>query len=336
MLACVIGVAGTELSRAEARFLTEISPAGIILFARNVTDPRQLRILTEAIRTAAAPARPLIFVDQEGGKVMRLRPPGWRDLPAMAGIGRLYSDDPTGAARVARVVGRLIGADLVQAGIDVACAPVLDVAAPGLTDAIGTRAFSADAATTSILGRAVADGLLEAGVLPVIKHLPGHGRAQVDSHVGLPVVTASYDELASRDFQPFRDLNHLPIGMTAHVLYPALDPMLPATMSARIIEDIVRAEIGFDGLLLSDDLGMGALSGDLCERAKACLTAGCDLALACSGRIEDSIALGDALPSLSRAAAARFARAVAVADAGPHQLDVASDEHHLALARLVA
>lgn len=336
MLAGVLGIGGTELAADERRFLAETPPAGIILFARNVADRQQLRRLTDAIREAAAPARPLLFVDQEGGRVMRLRPPVWRSLPAMARIGSLCGGNPDAAIRAARAVGRLIGADLAEAGIDVACAPVLDVAAPGLTEAIGTRAFSDDPRTVALLGRAVADGLLDAGVLPVIKHLPGHGRALVDSHVGLPVVEATHQELAGRDFLPFRALNDLPIGMTAHILFRALDPDRPATMSARIIGEVIRGEIGFGGLLLSDDLGMGALSGNLPARAAACLAAGCDLALACSGRIEDARALAATLPVLGGEAGFRYARALGCRPAAAAGFDIAADEHHLRATNLVA
>lgn len=336
MLAGVLGVEGTGLTDEERSYLRETPPAGVILFARNVVDRGQLRQLTDAIRAAAAPIRPLVFIDQEGGRVMRLRPPVWRSLPTMARIGELCQRAPDSAAQAARAVGRLIGVDLAEAGIDVACAPVLDVAAPGLTDAIGTRAFSADPAVVTRLGRAVADGLLDAGILPVIKHLPGHGRALVDSHVGLPVVEAGRDELASRDFLPFQALSDLPIGMTAHILFRAIDPDRPATMSPRIIEDVIRGEIGFSGLLLSDDLGMGALSGDLASRATDCLAAGCDLALACSGRIEDARVLARTLPELAGDALRRYERALACRPDGAAAFDVAADERHLHATSLVA
>jgi len=336
MLAAVIGIEGTVLTAAERRLLAETPPAGVILFARNVADRAQLRSLTDAIRAAAAPAVPMILVDQEGGRVMRLCPPVWRSLPAMATIGALFARQPDQAVQAARAVGHLIGCDLVETGIDVACAPVLDVAASGLTEAIGSRAFSSDPFVVTELGGALAEGLLDTGVLPVIKHLPGHGRAQVDSHVGLPVVTASLDELAARDFVPFRTLADLPIGMTAHIVFPALDPERPATLSRPIIEGVIRGQIGFSGLLLSDDLGMGALSGDLVGRAIACLAAGCDLALACSGRIEDALALADALPRLAGEAAHRHARALAFRGTGQGPVDVAAAEHHLRATQLVA
>ena len=336
MLAAVLGIEGTVLSPGERSFLRDTPPAGVILFARNVIDPAQLRALTDAIRAASAPARPLVFVDQEGGRVMRLKPPAWRSLPAMARIGLLYGQDQEAAVRAARGVGRLIGTDLAEAGIDVACAPVLDVAAPGLTEAIGTRAFSSDPEVVAVLGRAVADGLLDVGILPVIKHLPGHGRALVDSHVGLPVVDATPAELAERDYRPFEALNDLPIGMTAHILFRAIDPDQPATMSRRIIAQVIRGRIGFDGLLLSDDLGMGALTGDLPSRATACLEAGCDLALACSGRIEDAKAVARSVPALDGAAAVRYARALTWCPSERATIDVAADEHHLQATQLVA
>ena len=336
MLAGVVGLSGTALTAEERRFLQETPPAGVILFARNVADRHQLRALTDAVREAAAPVRPLVFIDQEGGRVMRLKPPVWRSLPAMAQIGMLYGQDRHAAVQAARGVGRLIGTDLGEAGIDVACAPVLDVAAPGLTEAIGTRAFSSNPVIVATLGRAVADGLLEVGVLPVIKHLPGHGRALVDSHVGLPVVEASLDELSCHDCQPFRVLRDLPIAMTAHILFRSIDPDRPATLSALVIENVIRGEIGFDGLLLSDDLGMGALEGDLQSRALACLAAGCDLALACSGRIEDALALAAVLPQLTGVSAQRYARALAFRLEIPATFDIAGDERHLAQTNLVA
>ncbi|WP_027134691.1 beta-N-acetylhexosaminidase [Geminicoccus roseus] len=336
MLAGVLGIDGTELTDEERDFLRETPPAGVILFARNIADRDQLRRLTDAIRTAASPARPLVFIDQEGGRVMRLRPPVWRSLPAMARIGELCLGNPGAADLAAEAVGRLIGADLAEAGIDVACAPVLDVAAPGLTEAIGSRAFSGDPEVVSRLGRKVADGLLAAGILPVIKHLPGHGRALVDSHMGLPVVEAGRDDLAARDFRPFQALADLPIGMTAHILFRAIDPDRPATLSARVIEDVIRGEIGFAGLLLSDDLGMGALSGGLAGRASDCLAAGCDLALACSGRIEDARVLAQTLPELAGEPLRRYEQALAFRPAAPAAVDVAADEHHLRATHLVA
>ena len=336
MLAGILGIAGTVLLSEEHCFLRDTPPAGIILFARNVQNREQLRGLTDAIRAAAAPVRPLVLIDQEGGSVMRLRPPVWRGLPPMAKIGRLYHEAPQDATMAARTIGRLIGADLADVGVDVACAPVLDVAAPGLTEAIGTRSFSSDAGATATLGRALADGLLDAGVLPVIKHLPGHGRAVVDSHMGLPVVSASREDLAARDFRPFQALRHLPIGMTAHILFTELDPIFPATISARIVAKVIREEIGFDGLLLSDDLGMSALEGSLADRASRCLAAGCDLALACSGKIEDSLLLAAILPTMSGRTVDRFAQAAALREASRPLLDVAQAEHHLALTKLDA
>ena len=335
MRAMVLGIEGTALTAGERAFLQDVPVAGVILFARNIQDRAQLRALTDAVRAASSPHRPLLCVDQEGGRVMRLRPPVWPALPAMGRIGALARDRLEDARRAASAVGRMIGAELAEAGIDVACAPCLDVAAPGLTEAIGDRSFGADPDAVALLGRAVADGLLAEGVLPVIKHLPGHGRATVDSHLGLPHVDAGLAELEAVDFAPFRALADLPVGMTAHLLFPALDPELPATLSPRIIQEVIRGRIGFDGLLFSDDLGMGALSGSLAARATASLAAGCDLALACSGKLEDAWALAEAVPALDSAGAGRYARALAArVPAADH--DLVAEEGFLRSLALVA
>ena len=278
-LAAIFGCAGASLTADEAAFFRETRPWGFILFRRNVESPDQLRALTSALReTVDDPAAP-ILVDQEGGRVQRLGPPHWPKYPP----GRAYGELPKSVrADVTRLGGELIARDLAAVGIDVDCAPVLDVPEPGAHDVIGDRAYGQGPALIAQLGRAFAEGLMAGGVLPVVKHIPGHGRARADSHAELPVVTASLPEL-QRDFAPFRACADLPMAMTSHVVYAAIDPSAPATQSAAVVSRIIRAEIGFDGLLLTDDLSMKALSGGFDERARRAHDAGCDVILHCNG-----------------------------------------------------
>jgi beta-N-acetylhexosaminidase len=297
-LAAIVGLAGARLREDERTLFSELKPAGFILFARNIETPAQLRALTEELAALFPDRRAPILVDQEGGRVMRLRPPLWPDLPAAARIGRLAAIDPASAREAARRLGEVIGRELRAVGISVDCAPCLDVAEPGTTSAIGDRAFADDPELVGDLGGALIDGLRAAGVLPVIKHLPGHGRARVDSHHALPVVDAGLDELERRDLVPFRRCRHAPLAMTAHVVYAAIDPDHPATHSARVIAELIRGAIGFAGILLSDDLGMNALAGAIGERAARAVAAGCDLALHCSGRLEETRAVLAAVPRL--------------------------------------
>jgi beta-N-acetylhexosaminidase len=312
MLASFItGLAGVELEPDEAAVLRAARPCGIILFARNVTDPEQVRRLSEAARDAVGHDI-LVLIDQEGGRVRRLRPPHWRELPCAAAYGRLYAGDPEEACRAARLAAQLTAAELRAAGINTNCVPVLDVPAPGSHHIIGDRAYGADPSQVAALGRAVAEGHMAGGVLPVIKHVPGHGRATADSHLELPVVTASRADLERTDFAAFRACADLPAAMTAHVVYAAIDPAQPASTSPRVIADIVRGAIGFDGLLMSDDLGMQALTGSMAERVKAVLTAGCDVALVCSGDLADTEAAAAAAPPLGGASLERYQRACAV------------------------
>ena len=315
--AAVVGIAGTVLDPAERELFLALPPAGVILFQRNCAERAQLRALTDALR-ALAPERPLpVFIDQEGGRVMRLRPPHWRALPAAGAIGRLAMADPDAACAAARLLGRLIAHDLREVGINVGCAPVVDVAATGMTEAIGSRSFSGDAGRVAVLARACADGLLAGGVAPVMKHLPGHGRAQVDSHLALPVVAATLAALRGSDFVPVPRLRDLPFAMTAHVVYPELDPHRPATTSRRVIGRVIRGELGVQGLLLSDDLAMQALSGAPAERALAALEAGCDLALYCPGRIDETRAVLQAVPPLADSLQARLDGVMAALAAAP-------------------
>lgn len=304
--AAVVGIAGTTLTAAERELLLALPPAGVILFQRNCADRAQLRALTDALR-ALVPARRLpIFIDQEGGRVMRLRPPHWRQLPAAGELGRVAAVDPAAGESASRLLGRLIAHDLREVGIDVDCAPVLDVATADMTEAIGSRAFASDPMLVASLAAAFAAGLLAGGVAPVVKHLPGHGRAVVDSHLALPVVRASVAALRATDFVPAMALAHLPFAMTAHVLYPALDADRPATTSRTVIAGTIRGELGVQGVLLSDDLAMQALAGEPADRALAALEAGCDLALYCPGRIEDTRAVLQAVPPLAPSLQARL------------------------------
>ena len=304
--AAIVGIAGAVLDRAERELLVAVPPAGIILFQRNCLDRVQLRALTDELRSLYSDRRLPVFVDQEGGSVMRLRPPHWRSLPSAGEIGRLATADAPAGREAGRMLGRLIAHDLREVGIDVECAPVLDVATSGMTEAIGSRSFAADPGAVADLAHAFAKGLLAGGVAPVIKHLPGHGRALVDSHLELPIVDASAGELAEADFVPVRALANLPFAMTAHVVYPAIDPERPATTSRRVITKLLRGTLGVQGMLLSDDLAMHALRGAPADRALAALAAGCDLAVYCPGRIDDNRAVLQAVPPLAPSLLARL------------------------------
>lgn len=296
MRAFVTGIAGPVLGDAEAAFLREASPFGLILFRRNIVDPEQLRRLTSGFREAVGWNAP-VLIDQEGGRVQRMTEPHWRKYPSAERLAAAAA--LTGDAMLIRDVSRVMADDLAAVGIDVDCAPCLDLRLPGATAAIGDRAFSGNPQRVAAAGRAFADGLLAGGVLPVIKHLPGHGRAVVDSHLELPVVDASLDDLAVSDFAPFVALADLPAAMTAHVVYRAVDPDRPATRSEVVIADILRGLIGFQGLLFSDDLSMKALSGTLGERAGLALAAGCDVALHCNGVMSEMEEVAAAVPELS-------------------------------------
>ena len=309
--AAVVAIAGTGLAPDEEALLRRQPSAGVILFGRNCRDRAQLSALTEALRATQRGRRLPVLIDQEGGRVMRLRPPEWRGLPSAGAVGALASGgDLTAAREAARLLGRLIAHDLAEVGIDIDCAPVVDVGRPETTSAIGDRAFATDPALVAELAGAFAEGLLAGGVAPVLKHLPGHGRARVDSHLALPVVDASRDELIATDLVPARRLHHLPLAMTAHVVYRAVDADRPGTLSPVVIGELIRGEAGFGGLLLSDDLGMGALEGDPASRAERAIKAGCDLALACTGRLDESRAVLDAAPWLAADKLARLDAAV--------------------------
>jgi beta-N-acetylhexosaminidase len=305
--AAILGCSGLVLSDDERRFFQTVNPLGFILFARNVDTPEQVRALVQSLRDCVGRADAPVLIDQEGGRVQRLRPPHWRKAPAGEPFARLAARDMEAAKSVLRLNYRLIGRELAELGIDVDCAPVLDVPVPGAHDVIGDRAFGHTPDMVAALGRAVVDGLLDEGVLPVIKHIPGHGRSMVDSHLDLPVVEASREELEAQDFPPFRALADAPWAMTAHVVYKAIDDRAPATASVRVIDEIIRGIIGFQGVLISDDLSMKALGGSFESRTIAALDAGCDLVLHCNGDMAEMQAVAAALRPLSEAAQERVA-----------------------------
>ncbi len=310
--AVIFGCAGAVLDDEERNFFAETKPAGFILFARNCRTPDQVRGLTAALRDSISWDEAPVLIDQEGGRVARLGPPHWPRRPPARNFADLARHGDMDAAReAARLNARLMAADLRVLGITVDCAPVLDVPVPGAHEIIGDRAHGEDPETIATLGRAVCEGLLAGGVLPVLKHIPGHGRATADSHVELPVVEATREEMERTDFAPFAALRDMACAMAAHVLYTELDPTAPATASRRVIEQIIRGDIGFDGLLLSDDIGMAALSGTPGERCAAMLAAGCEIVLECSGDIEVMRATAEAAAPLTERASGRLDRALA-------------------------
>ena len=305
----IFGCAGTALSANERAFFRDADPLGFILFGRNVVDPAQVRRLVVELRDSVGRAEAPVLIDQEGGRVARLKPPHWRDAPPAGRIGALVASRGIDAAcEAARLNNRLLAAELADLGIDVDCAPVADVPVPGSHSVIGDRAYAEDPVLVGKLAHAAAIGLLEGGVIPVVKHIPGHGRARADSHVALPVVDEPEATLERSDFLPFRTLAHLPWAMTAHVLYRAIDAERPATTSSRVISQVIRGWMGFDGVLVSDDLSMQALAGDLASRARAALDAGCDLVLHCTGEMPEMQQLVPVLSPLSAETAARVRR----------------------------
>ena len=333
MRAFVCGCVGPRLTAAERAFLRDADPFGVILFKRNIEAPDQVRELIGDIR--AALGRPAhVLIDQEGGRVQRFGPPHWRRYPPAA---RFEAAGPR-AAELTYLSARLMGTELLELGVTIDCAPVLDVPAPGSHDVIGDRAYARDPARVATLGRAAAQGLLDAGVMPVIKHVPGHGRALADSHHDLPKVTASRADL-DLDFAPFRANADLPAAMTAHVVFTALDPERPATISPIVVRDIVRGAIGFGGLLFSDDLSMKALAGTFRDKTEALFAAGVDIALHCNGDLDEARAVLDATPALAgpalaRAEAADAAVARAAANAAPWNVVDAASVLDAALAGL--
>jgi beta-N-acetylhexosaminidase len=304
--AVIFSCAGTELTDDERAFFREADPLGFILFGRNIEGPHQVQRLVDGLRSSVTRADAPVLIDQEGGRVARLRPPHWRKMPPARVFGELYARDPERGLEAVRLNAHLLGAELAALGIDVDCMPVLDLALPETHDVIGDRSYGARPEAVAALGRAAAEGLLAEGVMPVMKHMPGHGRATVDSHHALPKVTASREVLEHTDFLPFRLLSDLPWGMTAHLLFEAIDPAAPVTISACGVKEVIRGDIGFDGLLLSDDLSMQALGGTLGERAHRALAAGCDLGLHCNGRRDDMVDIVERTGPLTEAAQRRF------------------------------
>lgn len=320
--ALICGCSGTALSSDEARFFGRASPWGLILFARNIENPGQVRALTASFRDCVGWNAP-VLIDQEGGRVQRLRTPHWHDYPPAARYGELYAEDADGARNAVRLASQVMGAELRALGITIDCLPVLDLKFAETHDVIGDRAYSGDPDIVADLGRAACEGLLSSGVVPIIKHIPGHGRAAADSHHELPVVDAGVDELRASDFKPFRALNDMPAAMTAHILYTSLDAATPATVSAAIIKQVIRGEIGFDGLLMSDDISMKALGGSIAQKCEGLFAAGCDMALHCNADRDEMAAAADATPPLSGKAAAR-ADAVLGAIGQPAEVDIAA------------
>jgi beta-N-acetylhexosaminidase len=322
MRAFITGLAGSALTPSEREFVRDAEPWGLILFKRNVSTPGDLTKLIGEFRNAVGWQAP-VLIDQEGGRVQRLAPPHWQTYPPGSAYGALFDRDQQGGLAAARLGARLIAHDLSQLGIDVDCAPIADVPAIGADPVIGDRAYGTQPAKVAAIAAAFAAGLIEGGVLPVLKHLPGHGRATADSHLRLPVVTAERATLEATDFAAFRPVRALPLGMTAHVVFSAIDPVAPATTSANIVANVIRDSIGFTGFLMSDDISMGALSGSLGERTKAATAAGCDVVLHCNGVMAEMREVAAQAPLL-RGEAARRAEAALALRKPPAPLDPAA------------
>jgi beta-N-acetylhexosaminidase len=320
--AFITGLSGLTLTAEERAFLHDARPWGLILFKRNIQDKNQVTdLVREAISELGVDAS--VLIDQEGGRVQRLGPPHWPAYPAGAAYGRVYDIDPHAGLVAARLGARLIAADLVELGINVDCLPLADVPVPGADRVIGDRAYGETPDKVAAIAAAIAEGLADGGVLPVLKHIPGHGRANADSHQKLPVVHADRATLEAGDFAAFRPLKRLPLAMTAHVVFTAIDPVHPATTSATMIGEVIRSFIGFDGLLMSDDISMGALSGSIAERTRAAIAAGCDVVLHCNGKLDEMRAVAEAAPELAGEAARRAAAALAVRKS-PSGIDLAA------------
>ncbi|RUV45317.1 MAG: beta-N-acetylhexosaminidase [Mesorhizobium sp.] len=307
----ILGCAGKSLTEDEIRFYGDERPWGFILFARNVGETEQIRDLVASMRESVGRPDAPVFIDQEGGRVQRLRPPLAPNYPAGGALGALWREDREAGRRAAWLLARLHAFDLLRHGITADCLPVLDVPIAGASDVIGARAYGMEPNAVIELGRASAEGLMSGGVLPVMKHIPGHGRAFADTHFALPTVDTPLAELRQHDFAPFKALNHLPMAMTAHVVYSAIDPDNPATTSAKVVNEVIRGEIGFDGLLMSDDTSMKALSGDFPTKAASILAAGCDLVLHCNGVFEEMSGIASRTTMLEGKSLARAERALA-------------------------
>ena len=309
--AFITGIAGLELSAAEREFIRHERPWGFILFKRNIDTPSQVTDLVRELRTAANWPDAPVLIDQEGGRVQRLGPPNWAVYPAGAVFGRLYDIDPALGLEAARLSSRLIADDLIALGVTVDCLPLADVPVEGADAVIGNRAYGTEPGKVAAIGRAVTDGLEQGGILPVLKHIPGHGRATADTHFKLPEVDTPRSELERTDFAAFQPLADLPMAMTAHVVFSALDPAHPATTSATIIHQVIRGVIGFQGLLMSDDVSMNALAGSIAERTRALIAAGCDMVLHCNGKLEEMQEVARETPELTGKALERANQALA-------------------------
>ena len=318
--ACILGCAGQALTAEEVALYRDAKPWGFILFKRNIDTPDQTRALVDQMREAVGVENAPVLIDQEGGRVRRLRPPHWPDYPPAQAFAQA-TNDPMTARELARLGGRLIAHDLKSLGINVDCAPVLDVPQPGAHDIIGDRAFGMEPARIAALGRAQAEGLMAGGVLPVIKHIPGHGRAMADSHHDLPVVTAKRKELEAIDFSTFRANSDMPAAMTAHIVYTAIDKQKPATQSRKVMR-VVRRDIGFGGLIMTDDLSMKALGGDFESRARDSIAAGCDVVLHCNGVMDEMKGVIAGAGELKGEAKRRAAAALSRIVREPEPLDV--------------
>src|SRR6266567_5428491 len=309
--AFITGVSATELSAAERAFIRDERPWGFILFKRNIETPAQAASLVQELRSSINSPDAPVLIDQEGGRVQRLAPPHWPVYPPGAVFGALYGIDPELGFQAARLSSRLIAADLIDLGITVDCLPLADVPVEGSDAVIGNRAYGTEPGKVAAIARAVTDGLEQGGILPVLKHIPGHGRATADTHFRLPEVAAPKTELERTDFAAFRPLADLPMAMTAHVVFSALDPAHPATTSATIVKQVIRSVIGFQGLLMSDDVSMNALAGSVAERTRAIFTAGCDLVLHCNGKLDEMREVAAETPELSGKPLERARRALA-------------------------
>lgn len=307
----IFGLADICMTDDERAFFADVDPAGYILFKRNIQDREQLLRLTDSLRELHGRDDVAILIDQEGGRVARMQPPVWPKFPAGAAFDALYDISPISAIEAARNNAEAIALTLAEVGITVNCLPLLDVRTPETHSAIGDRALGSDPMRVAALGRAVINGLRAGGVVGVVKHMPGHGRANVDSHYDLPHVAANAGEL-EQDLAPFRALNDAPMGMTGHIMFDAWDKELCSTMSPKIIKEIIRENIGFDGLLMSDDLDMKALDGDVSDHAAECVAAGCDLALNCWGRFDEMVAIAEKLPEITQIGRDRLDRAMAI------------------------
>jgi beta-N-acetylhexosaminidase len=321
--AFITGIAGLVPSAEESAFLRAAEPWGFILFRRNVDTPEQVRALVTALRETVGRADAPVLIDQEGGRVQRLGPPHWPKYPPGAAYARLYERDQAAGLKAAKLGARLIAHDLVALGITVDCLPLADVPVSDSDPVIGDRAYGMTPQQVAIIAQAVTDGLMEGGVLPVLKHIPGHGRATADSHLALPIVDVDAGALESSDFAAFRPLAKLPLGMTAHVVFSAIDPVAPATTSVKMVREVIRGFIGFDGLLMSDDVSMNALSGTLAERSRAAIAAGCDVVLHCNGKLDEMRQVAGESPVLE-GAAKRRADAALGARRAPAAFDVAA------------